>query len=257
MPLFLPALHKLQRSKLSLLQKESKKLDEYLIELRNEVRELEEKSLPKIPELNKLREEIFQLRIECNILAKEVDLHGDHIPLGVTDDDSVYESLKKSDTVDGDNRTIENESLVLNSEIAPAISHIRNESSFYAHEKLVFQPFDNFVKNGEIGAHCLTPVIDECNENAVNVASNFQFPNAGKADDQNDDSAENQWICSECTFANHQFLNRCEMCELPRNTKAVGGNSFEASLFASSAAKNAVCNSSHSCHHSCYCHTEL
>lgn len=31
---------------------------------------------------------------------------------------------------------------------------------------------------------------------------------------------EDTWNCSECTYMNHQALDKCEMCEFPRKHKA-------------------------------------
>ncbi|TRY95200.1 hypothetical protein DNTS_010012 [Danionella cerebrum] len=44
-------------------------------------------------------------------------------------------------------------------------------------------------------------------------------PRAKPSVDQRDEDFEGaQWNCESCTFLNHPALNRCEQCEMPRNT---------------------------------------
>lgn len=50
---------------------------------------------------------------------------------------------------------------------------------------------------------------------------------------------EGEWSCSVCTFINFSLMKRCEMCDTPKNGKAISyddhqGSSWSSSLFASS-----------------------
>ena len=37
-----------------------------------------------------------------------------------------------------------------------------------------------------------------------------------------DPQPEQNWRCTACTFENHPFLDKCEICEMPRMTAASG-----------------------------------
>ncbi|XP_035206475.1 mitogen-activated protein kinase kinase kinase 7-interacting protein 3 homolog isoform X2 [Stegodyphus dumicola] len=48
-------------------------------------------------------------------------------------------------------------------------------------------------------------------------SSSTQAKQASPLDDEDDDE-KNRWKCKKCTFANHPALEKCEMCELPKNS---------------------------------------
>ncbi|RWS15250.1 homeobox protein HMX2-like protein [Dinothrombium tinctorium] len=222
MPLFLPALHKLQKTRLEIMAKEARKLDEYLTKLRNEVRTLEEsvfRNAPRIPEIEKLREEIYRLRIECNCLAMEVDASsGGRIPLGYTDssvnDIALQRDAEASANAHDFGRAVNcfnsSENTVLNT------SQLLNTH---------FPPLPQSPNKGAMNGR--SPLVD-CARSPIGAE---RVKEETEETDETDDAMEKSWTCLQCTFANHPDLNRCEMCEIPRNTRAVGASVLIAKVY--------------------------